>query len=554
MKRLLWIIFVIVVLCGGCRRHQPIDSVYGWPSSGDAVADSLLLEFERGGMVRTSLPDDVTPPGVALCSLASESDNPVVKFRASYVDARKALPQTSYAAIKRYIDSARRLIDSALNPFDWHMSMSVLAEHVPDRIERYRILRDNLSFFRKWGCLSEEARTLNDIGRLFGDFNDDESSHYFFGEAERICRENGFTRSLTTIRMNLWLTCSDSLETLRGLRGMLNDPALQSDERLMILLNFNCYIWSDSVRYIDRAIDLIRNKGVDIGNTPEIMAIKGDKLSQQGLHRQAIEYIRGALDSLYVMQPPSITSRLTVVEAMAYAYSRAGLTDSATPMWCFAKKLRDSIDSVLDSPLLYGTFFKEQMSLIEHNAELERSRQMWAAIALIVIIAAFAAAAFVVIRRREGRRRLSLLRRVRHSDRVVVAQKSVLEEHEKLIESISAKVTKESDGTGSEVSRLLSLHRSNKGSRESIIRLQNEVCEDFLLNLKHDFPALTEGQLRLAALIVSGADSHLIASILNIAPLSVNVNRHRLRTRLGLMTEDSLEDFLRRYNVSQARL
>lgn len=552
MKQPFWIIIIIAAVCIGCRRQQPIDHVYGWPASGDAVADSLLLLNERNSMTKIKKDFPVEDPGTQLCSLAVKSDNPVVKFRGACIEIRRMLLNAPFADVKRHIDSARQFIDSASNPFDWHISQGLIAESTPDRIERYILLRDNLKFYRDRGCRSEEARTLNDLGSLFSDFSDYESAYRFFSETEQICREESFTPSLLISKMNRCQSTSDSAELIHAVHEMINDSAAQRDDRLMLYLLHNYFIHTDSIEYLNRGLEIIEEGRADIGLTPEFYALKGEWLLRHGKTREGMKLTRRGYDSIHAIHTGPTTARLTIVEAMANAYALNGLMDSSVMMWCLAKEYRDSIDRMLDNAVFYGTFFKEQTALIEHNAELERSRQMWAAIALTVIIVAVAAATVMAIRRREGRRRLSLLRRVRRSNRMVVAQKSVLEENEKLIESISASVKDKTDDIGPEVSRLLRLHQSNKGSRESIIRLQTEVHEDFLLKLRSDFPALTEGQLRLAALIVSGADSHLIASILNIAPLSVNVNRHRLRMRLRLKTEDSLEDFLRRYNSGDA--
>lgn len=58
---------------------------------------------------------------------------------------------------------------------------------------------------------------------------------------------------------------------------------------------------------------------------------------------------------------------------------------------------------------------------------------------------------------------------------------------------------------------------------------------------------LTAGQLKMASMIIIGADNHLIARTLNISAESVWKGRYRLRQRLGLDNSVKLEDYLRDY-------
>lgn len=58
---------------------------------------------------------------------------------------------------------------------------------------------------------------------------------------------------------------------------------------------------------------------------------------------------------------------------------------------------------------------------------------------------------------------------------------------------------------------------------------------------------LTAGQLKMASMIIIGADNRLIARTLNISAESVWKGRYRLRQRLGLDNSVKLEDYLRDY-------
>ena len=75
---------------------------------------------------------------------------------------------------------------------------------------------------------------------------------------------------------------------------------------------------------------------------------------------------------------------------------------------------------------------------------------------------------------------------------------------------------------------------------------QSEIVnKDFNLRLNERFPSLTENERKLANLLRQGFSSKYIASLMNITPKSVEINRYRLRAKLGLKRNDNLITFIK---------
>lgn len=74
----------------------------------------------------------------------------------------------------------------------------------------------------------------------------------------------------------------------------------------------------------------------------------------------------------------------------------------------------------------------------------------------------------------------------------------------------------------------------------------DSVHPDFFTKLKNISAELTENDLRLCAYLRIGMRAKDIASMLSVSPASVNTNRYRIRKKLGLEKDDSLDDFIRR--------
>jgi len=73
----------------------------------------------------------------------------------------------------------------------------------------------------------------------------------------------------------------------------------------------------------------------------------------------------------------------------------------------------------------------------------------------------------------------------------------------------------------------------------------NEQNSHFIHKLTESFPTITENEKRLASLLRLNLSSKEIASILNISPKSVEMNRYRLRKKLKVNPKINLNDFIR---------
>lgn len=72
----------------------------------------------------------------------------------------------------------------------------------------------------------------------------------------------------------------------------------------------------------------------------------------------------------------------------------------------------------------------------------------------------------------------------------------------------------------------------------------SQVHESFLKKLTSQFPDLSHGDLKLAAYLRMNLSTKEIAQLLNITTRSVELKRYRLRKKLGIETEENLNDFM----------
>ena len=92
--------------------------------------------------------------------------------------------------------------------------------------------------------------------------------------------------------------------------------------------------------------------------------------------------------------------------------------------------------------------------------------------------------------------------------------------------------------------RTINFDLQDDNNWENFSRYFEEVHKDFNRNLKTKYPQVTSNELRLLALLKMNLSSKEIANILNISPEGIKKARYRLRKKLDITTEDSLQDLV----------
>ncbi|RLD37816.1 MAG: hypothetical protein DRI89_14890, partial [Bacteroidetes bacterium] len=97
------------------------------------------------------------------------------------------------------------------------------------------------------------------------------------------------------------------------------------------------------------------------------------------------------------------------------------------------------------------------------------------------------------------------------------------------------------------LSLMITQNLSIDRDREKFQMFINQQHSNFLHRLAESFPTITENEKRLAALLRLNLSSKEIASILNISPKSVEMNRYRLRKKLRVSSKINLSEFIREF-------
>jgi len=127
-----------------------------------------------------------------------------------------------------------------------------------------------------------------------------------------------------------------------------------------------------------------------------------------------------------------------------------------------------------------------------------------------------------------------------------IIQKNTFLEELKLTVNQIKSFTKEPESLSklNQLSLCINQHIALDKNRKLFQLQLEEANREFYLRLNEQYPDLTEKEKRLSAYIRLNLSSKEIASLLNIATKSVEINRYRLRKKFDIDAKSNLSDFI----------
>ena len=553
MKKLTAILAILLCVAA-CSRQRAIDSVYPWPPSGVAEADSLMLRFERGRETLATPAEESHAVVERFCSIARRHPaNNILRARSFYLETCTLLTSDPRKAYDRLVRELPRL-DSIATDYDRHALRSLRLPQEKSIYDKYMTASANAEFFEKAGAEVELARNLILKGNALVELSDTSAALDCFRRAEELFSRHGADGGIYAIRLNR-LPLLPQAESARQLKVLLEDSLVRRWPKLYVPALQTAYYMNDSVPLLDSAIAIASADDATKGSLPILLAMKATALVLDGEFQEALA-MTGAIAEAEETYAPSTRYRPVIHNNLAMVYEANGDKDACIGQLVEAAWWTDSLLRESNYRKVYANEARLRIGAMESNARLRhRNLILWWIVTVIAAVGA-GIALYLHLRRIAEKRRGEIRvldEKIENERRLNFAQSSVLEQSERMVSDLESEIDSlsRSGHVGSEdiggLKRILSAYRSNDESRSGFLKVSREVDTSFSRRLKQDYPDISESQLRLASLIAAGVDGHQLASILNISPKSLYTARYRLRTRLALPKDAGLEDFLRRY-------
>ena len=129
----------------------------------------------------------------------------------------------------------------------------------------------------------------------------------------------------------------------------------------------------------------------------------------------------------------------------------------------------------------------------------------------------------------------------------IIRKNEILSKLKASIESLKSKPEEKLKYSDLNSLKVLILENLNiENERKSFDKYIKDLNKSFYKNLEKKYPGLTDNEKKLCSLLRLKLTSKEIASILNISPKSVEVNRYRLRKKMNIKKEDKLVKIIRK--------
>lgn len=313
--------------------------------------------------------------------------------------------------------------------------------------------------------------------------------------------------------------------------------------------------WKDALPLLDSAVLFMRLSGV-LTQLPGMYLNIGNCHREIGNTTEAQRYLRQAVALADSSGQMHIKARS--LERLSQIAEAAGNQADALPLYRQAVALKDSlfkadkVKRLQELEVQYKTREKEQEILLlraEQQASAARRNMLWT-----LWIASIAAACYGWLRWRA---------QARKSERELISSRIQLQEFARILIGKNARLMELEEAASSEqapkpeISHNTDDNETTSGGNElynfriltdqdwnTFKQLFDRSYPNYLHRLRSTFPDITSAEERLGLLLKINLQRQEIATMLGVSDSTVKKGRARLRRRLALAEDQSLEEFL----------
>ena len=406
------------------------------------------------------------------------------------------------------------------------------------------------------------------LGRIEMKIENYEQSVVYFEEALAVYQEFGDLLwqcdALLFIGENMFYLnkMNKALEYLQRSVTIAHDNHLQLKEAIAYNLLGNVYIklkeYPEAQQSLKNSIDIYSKmeNPTEINKTYSSLGLLYNKMNRPNL---AVTYLQKAIvisDSL-----ESIPQSAKAYFRRSESFRKLNEFERALQDFTIYNKLNDSIFNIKKSKqieemrAIFDIETKEQqielqnreISLLEQKAEINNLQRILMAVGLLLsIISIYALRQRMKHNKLEKQRldaELAFKKKELTTHALHLAKKNeVLEGLKQKAEELKKSET--SQNGYQQLIRTINFDLKDDNNWENFSKYFQQVHKDFNSNVKQKFPKVTPNELRLMSLLKMNLSSKEIANILNISQEGIKKARYRLRKKLNITTEDSLQDLV----------
>ena len=547
-------IMLMMALCSCSHGDKSVSPLFRWRAISPAT-DSAVVALEEGFIAM--VPADTLIRLISILEQESATSTDGRQLLCRYYFWRGRIANREHSDPLQDLRMARQLCDSAKYPYD-HLRISYLEAILQSKNsqpEFYEKLKHFESYAVATGDHFMHASLLIDMGHVLMGTENTEHALANYLKADSIYRSLGVTlyhlkTSLNNV--NILNKAGRREESVALCRKLLGNRHARNDFDFYNYLRLTAFQVTGDTTQLITGYNEIRNKnGYERRKLLFELAL-GHNALENGDIDKALAFTR--LVTKHHITPFVAEHAEDIYELAHATYEIAGQPDSA---YTYIRLLAQERERLLKENTAM------RVTSIENNAEITRLEQEADArqkagrtsmiISLLLVMLA-AMAVVMILMRRSQRSRIALMEsqlNLERSQRRMVSSSLAMTEKDNVLSAVLDQIGNLAENGRinpeecSGLQQSIRMHLSGRQEWADFQRMFEEVHPSFATTLKQRYPALSEGDLRLATYIKIGLPTKQIARMLLLQPDSVKKNRLRLRRRMGIARSESLEDILR---------
>lgn len=480
-------------------------------------------------------------------------------FKARYYEHTEPYTEAWKSRAQMEIDKAYKIYGKDTNDFSYDMFRLRYLENKlkPLSLERqyYNNIR-TLNEATEFGDSLTAAGALNNIGLVHLSLGDSLTAISYFNRSQLMFHKLGLERwekksLLSVAQANIQINPQlyDSI-----MSDLYTDALAQRDTLSLTIVLHNIYIKQQNLKYIEEAYRLVKGKAGYENAEAYYKNIIASRLLASGQYPDSARML--ARSAIRQMSPAMLPEYvLSVYNNYASVLESENKLDSAVIYLRKSIALQDSISEINSLNQVVKSITQHRISE-SRNAAMKaqmHDRMLYASVIIAIIFIAMAV--ILLLLRRHGNLKVAKIEsdlQLTRNQLQLASSLLVVKENENAIDTTVKTITELMDdgriqyADGVRVCSALKAHLNNHDELDTFQKVYADIHPGFTGRLLEICPTLSENQIRLAKYIAMGMDNRQISRVMRIEYKSLITARYRLRLKLGLSKEDSLEALLYR--------
>lgn len=555
MKHVVFIIMGLLALTCCNNSEKNIDPIFRWKPI-VAKADSLIICLEKSFIYMNSA-DSLIDCVEKLEEAAKNNHNHrQLMSRAYFWKARINNRMHNNDKANENIGIAKELCDSATYTYDW-MRICYLASIIEDipNASYYSRLKSFETFARKTHDDFMLASILIDQGHLLYEYGFMEKALDNYIISDSLYLHLGITPYHLKTGLNNAAVLMESGQKEKSRRiclDLLNNREAKKDSDFYNALRLTAFMSLEDTSLLLKGYPEVKRKNDSSRLRLKYDIAIGTMYLDSCLPYKALNHIKVLIPAAHGIKSCDIRE---CIWAMAYrVYKDIGMRDSAYKYLEMTSWERDSLLQEEASTKIASIENQSEILRIEQSSDQKRRKDRLLTMIYLFMLIILSLIAIIFLMKKNHKSRLRLLETqlsLEVNQRKAVTSSLAIREKDSMLENILNQMNEIGYDKEENIRKIhnlqndIRLHLSGRQEWEDFQKVFEKVHPSFSVSLKQKWPLLSEGDIRLATYIRIGLSSKQIARMLLLQPDSVKKNRQRMRKRMKLSAEISLEDAIR---------